>query len=96
MSDTRLRGGAATPGAVPATAAGCPACSSSADVLLSPPPVGDCAERTEWAVAWIAANFHRLDVTVAEVAKAVGLSPRRLQAVFKRDCGTGPVRLLAW
>ena len=76
-------------------AAGCPVCSPQADLLLSPPPAGDCAERTEWAVAWIAANSHRLDVTVGEAAEAAGLSPRRLQAVFRRDCGIGPVRLLA-
>ena len=95
MSSTALRDVCAVPvTAACGPAAACPACSSPPDILSSLPPAGDCAERTEWAVAWLAANCHRLDVTVAEAAKAVRLSPRRLQSVFKRDCCMGPVRLL--
>jgi transcriptional regulator GlxA family with amidase domain len=43
----------------------------------------------------MAANCHRRDVTVAGVARVAGLSPRRLQAIFKRDFGRGPLRLMA-
>jgi transcriptional regulator GlxA family with amidase domain len=42
----------------------------------------------------MAANCHR-DVTAAEVAEAAGISKRRLQAVFKRDYGRSPLRLMA-
>jgi AraC-like DNA-binding protein len=83
--------------------AGCPVCGSPADfpplppqASVSPPPrLVQAAERTARVLAWMAANCHRRDVTVAEVAGVAGLSPRRLQAIFKRDTGRGPLRLMA-
>jgi transcriptional regulator GlxA family with amidase domain len=45
-------------------------------------------------VAWLAANYQRPGVKVSEMAEAVGLSVRRLQAVCKRDFGRTPLQLL--
>jgi AraC-like DNA-binding protein len=86
--------------------AGCPVCGAPADfpppppqASASPPPRPvQAAERTARVLTWMAANCHRRDVTVAEVAGVAGvagLSVRRLQAVFRRDMGRGPLRLMA-
>jgi transcriptional regulator GlxA family with amidase domain len=53
------------------------------------------AERTAWVIAWMAANCHRKETTVAEIAAVAGLSPRRLQAIFRRDFDRSPLRLMA-
>jgi AraC-like DNA-binding protein len=84
-------------------AAGCPVCGAPPDFPPLPPQAGtpppprsvQAAERTARILAWMASNCHRRDVTVAEVAEVAGLSPRRLQAIFKRDFGRGPLRLMA-
>jgi len=84
-------------------AAGCPLCGVPADFPLPPPQAGaspapgpvQAAKRTARVLTWMAANCHRRDVTVAEIAAVAGLSPRRLQAVFKRDFGRSPLRLMA-
>jgi AraC-like DNA-binding protein len=48
----------------------------------------------ELLVRWLAANYQRPGVKVSEMAAAVGLSVRRLQAVSKRDFGRTPLQLL--
>jgi AraC-like DNA-binding protein len=83
--------------------AGCPVCGAPAD--LPPAPSGtasplpsrvmQAAERTAKLAAWMAANAHRRDVTVAEIAEVAGISTRRVQAVVKRDFGRRPLQLLA-
>lgn len=52
-------------------------------------------ERTARVLTWMAANCHRPGVRSAEIASVAGVSERRLQAVFSRDFGCGPVRLMA-
>jgi AraC-like DNA-binding protein len=47
-------------------------------------------------VRWLAANYQRPGVKVSEMAGAVGLSVRRLQAVSKRDFGRTPLQLLTY
>jgi len=48
----------------------------------------------ELLVTWLAANYQRPGIKVTEIAGAVGLSVRRLQAVSKRDFGRTPLQLL--
>jgi transcriptional regulator GlxA family with amidase domain len=79
--------GAADPDA---PAAGCPVCG------CQPPGRHRALPRLhgELLVAWLAANYQRPGVKVSEMAEAVGLSVRRLQAVCKRDFGRTPLQLL--
>jgi AraC-like DNA-binding protein len=48
----------------------------------------------ELLVTWLAANYQRPGIKVSEMAGAVGVSVRRLQAVSKRDFGRTPLQLL--
>jgi AraC-like DNA-binding protein len=86
-----LTGLLADPGADPdAPAAGCPVCG------CQPPGRHRALARLhgELLVTWLAANYQRPGVKVSEMAGAVGLSVRRLQAVSKRDFGRTPLQLL--
>jgi AraC-like DNA-binding protein len=82
--------------------AGCPVCGAPADFLPTPPPQADASrerriletERAARVIAWMAANCARPDVRVAEIAEIAGISPRHLQAVFRRDFGRSPLGLL--
>lgn len=49
---------------------------------------------TARALAWMAANCHRNTVQVADIAEAVGLGTRALEAAFQKDLGRGPVRMM--
>jgi len=80
----------------------CPVCGTPA--LLSPPPpprpgartrhrAGE-AERIARVITWMTANAHRNDVTAAEVAAVIGISVRRLQAMFRKEVGRRPLQLL--
>jgi AraC-like DNA-binding protein len=73
-----------------APAAGCPVCG------CQPPGQHRALPRLhgELLVAWLAANYQRPGIKVSEIAGAVGLNVRRLQAVSKRDFGRTPLQLL--
>jgi AraC-like DNA-binding protein len=91
QADLALTGLLADPGADPdAPAAGCPVCG------CQPPAWHRALARLhgELLVRWLAANYQRPGVKVSEMAGAVGLSVRRLQAVSKRDFGRTPLQLL--
>jgi AraC-like DNA-binding protein len=82
---------------------GCPVCGALVNIPLPQPPQASActkrrarqAERTAWVIAWMAANVHRPDVQVAEVAEVAGVSVNRLQAIFRRDVGRRPLQLMA-
>lgn len=91
QADLALTGLLEDPGANrDAPAAGCPVCG------CQPPGRQRALARLhgELLVTWLAANYQRPGVKVSEMAAAVGLSVRRLQAVTKRDFGRTPLQLL--
>jgi AraC-like DNA-binding protein len=70
---------------------GCPVCG------CPPPrthPVVAAGQATR-LVAWLADNYHRPGLRVAEIAAAIGVSPRHLQVTCKRDFGRTPTQILA-
>lgn len=80
----------------------CPICGTPADFppgaeepepFPLPRPVKD-GSTTARALAWMAANCHRNAVKVADIAEAVGLGTRALEAAFQKDLGRGPVRMM--
>jgi AraC-like DNA-binding protein len=96
---------AATAGTAGEPAAGCPVCGGPAGFPPFPPPapahLDACAKRrareaarTARVIAWMAANCHRPDVTVAEIAEVAGVGTNRLHVLFRRDFGRSPLRLL--
>jgi transcriptional regulator GlxA family with amidase domain len=82
-------------------AAGCPVCGTPTESPFPKPEISSplrrarAAERTARVLDWMVANRDRRDVTVEEVAGVAGISVRRLQAVFRRDFGRSPMRLMA-
>jgi len=59
------------------------------------PHPGLPAGRTGLLLAWLAGNYCRSGLRVAEMAAAAGVSIRVLQATCKRDFGRTPLQLLA-
>lgn len=84
---------------------GCPVCGAPAPLPPPPPsppprPGAGIRDRARMAgriarvIAWMAANAHRDDVTAAEVAGVIGVSVRRLEAIFRKEVGRRPLQLL--
>ena len=81
--------------------AGCPVCGSPANFPLAAAGpacslrrLARDAERTAGVLAWMAANCRRRDVRIAEFAGVAGISVGHVEAVFERDFGRSPLRVL--